>query len=1011
MLKPVAGSIALSLIRDLPLQDCLQECARALVAAWGVSQARIQLLFSGHAGSLCVVAGDVSDNRSEGGRVDDLCTVSAGINCQGTARGEILLFSRQCLPGQAREELHEIGSYLAAAVERSIAQEALRRQVDELKRASQRSQHVIDALPNGILLMDRTGVITQANRTVARMFGYEIGELTGRSGEMLSSPASRREHATNRESFYAKPETGPGNEGRALKVVRKDGSEFAVEVGLSTIETEEGMAILGSIVDVTARLEAEARISDITHRLMLATRAAGVGIWDYDAVHDKLVWDDEMFRLYGTTSDQFSGAYDAWQAGVHPDDRRRSDEEIKQALRGDKDFDTEFRVVWKDGSVHHIRALAMVQRDAAGKPTNVIGTNWDITPLKRVMQMRSEFLANMSHEIRTPMNVIIGMSTLLLDTELTEEQNDYVSTVRKGAESLLGVINGVLDFSKLEAGRIEADPEDFSIDLTAEDTVAFFSQLAVQKGLELTCFVDAEVPNRVRGDRGRLRQILTNLLGNALKFTEQGEVSLHLTLTAQTEAGCEILFEVRDTGIGISAGVQRQLFQAFTQGDGSTTRKYGGSGLGLVICRRLAELLGGTITCASQPGVGSNFQLRLPFEHPPRTMPVEGEAEIDLTGLHALVVDDMQSHRTIVEQYLQSWGMTSDQAANALEAITKIRAAAAAKTPYSLVVLDCGMPGVSGVDLARIVSADPSISSTPLMMLTSYDKRREVKFGTEPNILAFMTKPVRKHQLRGAVVKALRPKTAAAASPLEKTERQVAADKTLRLAQKTRLLVVEDNPDNQKLAVRLLQKHGISCEIAGDGVEGMTKFSESHYPLVLMDCQMPRMDGFETTGAIRQLEQGTGRRTPIIAMTAHALPEDRERCLAAGMDDYVSKPIDERLLLGAILRWLPPTAAGTVAEKRIAVQAASGLEDLIPEYLANRRHDVGRLEEAVKKRDFGAARVIGHGMKGSGAGYGFRDISEIGRAIEDSARGEDAAKILRQVSKLADYLSRVDVLY
>jgi CheY-like chemotaxis protein len=530
----------------------------------------------------------------------------------------------------------------------------------------------------------------------------------------------------------------------------------------------------------------------------------------------------------------------------------------------------------------------------------------------------------------------------------------------------------------------------------------------------------------LRGDGGRVRQVLTNLIGNAIKFTGKGEVKVRVSLAEPdvSWSGHEnrtlIRFEVSDTGIGISEAVQGRLFQAFTQADGSTTRKYGGSGLGLAICRRLVALMEGKIGMTSELGKGSTFWFILPFEQPRESREVD-EQIVELAGVRVLVVDDVESNRTIVQHYLTAWQMKADSVDNGLQAIAAIREAARNGRPYRMVVLDYGMEGMNGIDVARIIKWDPKLASTPVIMLTSYDERNDVRAAKDAGVLAYLTKPARKLHLRKAVLGAL------ASSPVRRdNERSPNEEKAEVWPASAKLLLVEDNCDNQKLAVRLLQKHGFRCDIASNGIEALARVAAETYPLILMDCQMPEMDGFEATAAIRKRESPQ-LRIAIVAMTAHALAGDRERCLAAGMDDYLSKPINEAELVNIIKRWLaageravqaasgstqaPSPAAAAAAAKRIVVTAKAGLEDLIPNYLNNRKTDLQALAESLAKGDLDTARVIGHGMKGSGGGYGFPRITEIGASIERFAVSRSSSGILSEISNLEDYLTHIDVVY
>jgi signal transduction histidine kinase/CheY-like chemotaxis protein len=515
------------------------------------------------------------------------------------------------------------------------------------------------------------------------------------------------------------------------------------------------------------------QLDEVTERLILATRAGGVGIFDYDVVMDVLVWDEQMFRLYGITKDQFGGAYEAWQNGLCPEDREPANDEVQSALRGEKEFDCEFRVVWPDGSIHYIRALARVKRDASGRAIRLIGTNWDITTQKQAAEAllesnrcleeetartrrhaleaasanaaKSEFLANMSHEIRTPMNGIIGMAQLARSLAHDDEQKEYLDTLQNSAASLLALLNDILDLSRIEAGKLSVELVAFNPRQLLKEAIQVVEGNARDKGLYIRVDCAAAVPERIVGDPFRLRQVLVNLLGNAVKFTEVGEVEARISADVSEQ---HLHFSVRDTGIGIPLDKQKAIFTAFTQADGSISRRYGGSGLGLAISSKLIEMIGGTIRVESEPGHGSLFEFIVPY----------------------------------------------DSAPDAVEA------------------------------------------------------------------------------------RAVKPVSFAA----------------------RRVLLAEDNVVNQKVASRLLEKSGHSVIVVSNGKEALAAINRESFDVVLMDIQMPEMDGFETTARVRAREANQARHLPILAMTAHAMSGDRERCLKAGMDGYVSKPMHLAELLQAI---------------------------------------------------------------------------------------------------------------
>jgi PAS domain S-box-containing protein len=664
--------------------------------------------------------------------------------------------------------------------------------------------------------------------------------------------------------------------------LRARGAELARVVNQRTRDLQAQKSFLRHVIDITPN---HIFVKDLARRFTLVNRTLA-------EAHGRSVQD-----LIGKTAeDVFANVGEAKALG---------EGDLEAIRTGREQFIQEAKLTDSTGVVRWLQLVKCPLFDAAGKVSHVLGVGTDITQLRAAREAaesasraKSEFLANMSHEIRTPMNGILGMTELALDTELTTEQREYLELVRKSGEALIGVIGDILDFSKIEAGKMDLDPVSFQLREHLESCVRPLALRAHQKGLELTCDIQPGVPQEVVTDPGRLRQIVVNLVGNAVKFTAVGEVAVTVAVDSQGPRQAVLHFTVRDTGIGIPPEKQATIFEAFSQADGSMARRFGGTGLGLTISSRLVGMMGGRIWLESQPGEGSCFHFTAPVELALERAAVaaEGEpvAQIALAGLRALIVDDNATNRRILGTMLEHWGMQAVLAAGGAETIELFSQTDPETGPFALLLVDAQMPGMDGFELVERLVKEADLSHTKVIMLTSSACSGDSARCRELGIAACLTKPIVPAQLSDAILAALGAELAV------DVPRPVAAPAARPGESGLRVLLAEDNAVNQKLASRLLERRGHVVTVASNGRQALEILDKQSFDLVVLDVSMPEMDGFEATAAIRAREKSSGAHIPILAMTAHAMKGDRERCLAAGMDGYVAKPVQAAQLFAAI---------------------------------------------------------------------------------------------------------------
>lgn len=958
--------------------------------------------------------------------------------------------------------------------------EQLVNRLEAMMTALHKSQAVIE--------FDLDGTILTANTNFLQPFGYALEEIQGKDHRMFVEPSEAA--STAYIAFWEKLNRGEFDAG-VYKRVGKDHREVWIQASYNPVFDASGRPykVVKFATDITAQKQMEGALK-IREAEIVDAMTLTQGIVDTAA--DGIITIDEQ----GTVESFNKAARSVFQYSesevlgknismLMPSPYHEEHDQYLQRYResGERHIIGIGREVVgrrKDGTTFPIDlSISEVQMGSRRVFTGIIR---DISQRKQseaelveardqafeAVRLKSEFLAMMSHEIRTPMNGVLGMTGILLETDLDKDQRDYAETVKNSADSLLTIINDILDFSKIESGKLDIEIIDFDLRVAIEEVLDLIGPKAQEKNLELIGLIYASVPTAVRGDPGRFRQILLNLVSNAIKFTAQGEIVVQVIPQEETDREVFLRVEVKDTGIGISPEAQQRLFQPFSQADGSTTRKYGGTGLGLAICKQLAELMQGTIGVDSSPGQGSCFWFTVRMEKQAEISNSTVDSSANLNGLRVCVVDDNDTNRLLIHHFTNGWGMTCLSAESASMGLSLLKEAVERGEPCDLLLIDVQMPEMDGFTMARLVKADPVLKDTKIVMVTSLGRRGDAGMAREIGIAGYLTKPFRQTQLRDCLLLVMN------GSSTE--EIQIVTKYTIRETEKRnegRLLVADDNVVNQKVAVRMLEKFGYRVDVVANGLEAVEAVSRIPYHLVFMDCQMPEMDGYEATREIRKRDAKMGERAgaskprdtsdnrqvtthlPIIAMTANAMPGDRDKCLEVGMDDFISKPVNKEALEAILDQWVPnkeiegeemlscdqdlspealemqdATDARRVASpgypatndeahvppidsctfeglRELSGEDPSFLKELIRQYLHDALDHMSAIQRAVIEGNAEALMQAAHGFKGSCRNMGAISLGDLCFSLEQKGHAGEMEHVAALSQDLTKEYNRV----